>query len=269
MRIATVCALLLAPSLAAAEAGDPLSDRFSLSLGTFLLDTSTTLRVDGTGGRRGTEIDAERDLGLHNSDSFRVDGYWRFAERHKVRLLYFDNSRHDSRTIDRDITIRDTTFPLDAQVDTHFTTTVAELAYEYAFLRREHYEVAGTIGLHNLQFKLGLTAQQTSTGGAVAELAQNAKADGPLPVIGLRGIWRLGEQWALDAQAQFFRIKVDPYDGRLEDYTASVVWMPFTHVGLGAGYNEFVTRLDVSANQFEGRLRWRYGGARIFVTASF
>lgn len=267
MRPAAACALFLVPSLAAAEAGNPLSDRFSLSLGTFLLDTSTELRVDGTSGR-GTEIDAEQDLGLHNTDSFRFDGYWRFKERHKLRVLFFNSTRSDSHIIDREITIRDTVYPVNAQIDTHFGTRVTELAYEYAFLRREKYEIAATAGLHNLRFRLGVSANQTASGGT-AELSQDANADGPLPVIGLRGIWRFGKQWALDAQAQFFKIHIEPYDGRLEDYTASVVWMPFTHVGLGAGYNEFVTRVDVSADRFNGRLRWRYGGARIFVTASF
>jgi hypothetical protein len=47
------------------------------------------------------------------------------------------------------------------------------------------------------------------------------------------------------------------------------VWTPFKHWGFGAGYNEFVTHLDVSGDQFMGRMRWRYGGTRIFVTASF
>lgn len=268
MRVAAACALILAPSLAAAEAGNPLTDRFSLSLGTFLLDTSTELRVDGTSGR-GTQIDAEQDLGLHDSDSFRLDGYWRFKKRHKLRALFFNSTRSDTHIIERDIKIRDTVFPLNAQLDTHFGTRVGELAYEYAFIRRERYEIAGSAGLHNLRFELGVSAQQNNASTDAAELSQHAAADGPLPVIGLRGTWRLGKQWSFDAQAQFFRIKIDPYEGRLEDYTASFVWLPFPHLGLGAGYNEFVTRLDVSANQFDGRLRWRYGGARIFVTASF
>jgi hypothetical protein len=260
--------MLLIPSLAAAEPGNPLADRFSLSLGTFLLDTSTELRVDGM-GTRGTEIDAERDLGLHNTDSFRLDGYWRFKERHKLRVLFFNSTRSDSRVIDREIQIRDTVFPLNTQIDTHFSTRVGELAYEYAFLRRESYEVAGTAGLHSLRFKLGVSAQQNGSSDQTTERTENADAEGPLPVLGLRGTWRLGKNWSFDAQAQFFKIKIDPYDGRLEDYTASFVWMPFPHVGLGAGYNEFVTRLDVSGDEFEGRVRWRYGGARIFITASF
>jgi hypothetical protein len=267
MRAALACALLLAPSLALAEAGNPLADRFSVSLGTFLLDTKTNLRVDGTGGR-GTEFDAERELGLSNSDSFRLDGYWRFKERHKLRVMYFDSKRHNSRVIDEEITVRDTVFPVNAEINTTFDTRVAELAYEYAFLRRDKYEVAGTIGVHNLRFGLDMSVTGSRIGGGAVQ-SESAKADGPLPVLGLRGMWRIADKVTLDAQAQFFKIKVDPYDGRLEDYTASVVWMPWKHVGIGAGYNEFVTRLDVSANQFSGRLRWRYGGARIFVTASF
>jgi len=267
MRNAIVCALLLAPSAALAEPGNPLSDRFSLSLGTFFLDTSTQLRIDGTGGR-GTEVDAERDLGLHNTDSFRVDGYWRFKQRHKLRILYFDQKRHHQRVIDRDLQIRDTVYPVNAEINTVFDTRVGELAYEYAFLRRDKYEIAGTIGVHNLRFGLDINATGGPLVGGVSQ-AQSAKADGPLPVLGLRGTWRIADRVSLDAQAQFFKIKIDPYDGRLEDYTVAVVWMPFQHVGIGAGYNEFVTRLDVSANEFEGRLRWRYGGARVFITASF
>jgi hypothetical protein len=267
MRAALACALLLAPSLALAEAGNPLSDRFSVSLGTFLLDTKTNLRVDGTGGR-GTEFDAERELGLHNSDSFRLDGYWRFKERHKLRIMFFDSKRHDTHVIDEDIQFRDTVFPVNGELSTTFDTRVAELAYEYAFLRRENYEVSGTIGVHNLRFALDVSATGARLSGGALQ-SESANADGPLPVIGLRGIWRFAHQISLDAQAQYFRIKVDPYDGRLEDYTASLVWMPWKHVGIGAGYNEFVTRLDVSASQFSGNLRWRYGGARIFVTASF
>ena len=249
-----------------ADGFDPLNDRFSLSLGTFLLHTATTIRVDGTTGR-GTELDTSRDLGLQDTDRFRVDGYWRFADRHKLRVLYFDATSSASRTLARDIDVGDTIFPVNLTVDSRFETRVAELAYEYAFLRRDNYEVTGTFGIHDLRFKLDVSATQNNT--QTVQAAREADASGPLPVIGLRGVWRFNPKLYLDAQAQFFKISIDPYDGRLEDYNLSLVWTPFRHVGIGAGYNEFVTRLDVSADRFDGHLRWRYGGARIFVIGSF
>lgn len=262
---------LLMPGLgigvAHAEAGNPLTDRFSLSLGTFLLDTETDIRVDGAAGN-GTEFDAERTLGLDDSDRFRVDGYWRFANRHRLRVLYFDTSRSALEVIDTELRVGDIVFPLQAEIDSTFETRVAELAYEYAFLKRDNYEVAATIGVHDLRFGLDLSATRTGSGQPLS-LQRTADANGPLPVVGLRGTWRLSDRFYLDGQAQYFRISLDPYDGRLEDYMASVVWQAFKHVSLGVGYNEFVTRIDVSDDSFDGRLRWSYGGVRIFLTGSF
>jgi hypothetical protein len=257
----------LGASLAHAEAGNPLTDRFSLSLGTFLLDTSTQLRIDGAAGN-GTEFDAERVLGLRDSDRFRVDGYWRFANRHKLRLLYFDTKRSATRSIDTTLQVGDTVFPVDAELESSFDTRVAELAYEYTFLKRDNYEVAASFGIHDLKFELNMEATRSGSGEPLS-LARAADANGPLPVLGLRGTWLLSKRFYLDAQVQFFKISIDPYDGRLEDYTISVVWQAFKHVGLGAGYNQFVTRLDVSDDRFDGSLRWKYDGARIFVIGSF
>jgi hypothetical protein len=258
---------VLGASAAHAEGLDPLNDRFSLSLGTFMLHTSTQIRVDGTTGR-GTQIDSERDLGMEDSDRFRVDGYWRFADRHKVRLLYFDTKNHASKTLQRDVDVGDTVFPVNLTVESTFETRVTELAYEYAFMRGKDYEIAGTVGVHDLHFGLDLSATQSNS-TQTAQLARDVNASGPLPVIGLRGIWRFHPNFYFDAQAQFFKISLDPYDGRLDDFTASLVWTPFKHFGFGVGYNEFVTRLDVAADRFNGNLRWRYGGARIFVAGSF
>lgn len=252
---------------AVAEAGDPLTDRFSLSAGTFLVTTGTKVRLDSDAGLvTGSEIDVERDLGVGDRDSGRVDGYWRFAERHKIRLMYFDTSRSASRQTSRDIVFGDTTYPVNIDVETRFSTTVAEVAYEYAFLRRDTYELAGSVGVHNIRFDLGLSA---TSGGASASRDESAHVDGPLPVVGLHGVWRLGEKFHLDAQAQFFSLNVGAYDGHLEDYNVSLVWMPLKHLGIGAGYNDFVTRVDVDASRFNGRLRWHYGGARLFATMSF
>jgi hypothetical protein len=257
----------LGSAVAYAEPGNPLTDRFSVSLGTFLLDSSTQIRVDGDASN-GTEFDAERTLGLHDSDRFRLDGYWRFADRHRLRLLYFDTKRSEENIIDTELRVGDTVFPVNAQINSSFDTKVTELAYEYTFLKRENYEVAASFGIHDLRFELNVEAFRTGAGEPLS-LERAVNANGPLPVIGARGTWRLSKRFYLDGQAQFFRISLDPYDGRLEDYTFSIVWQAFKHVGLGVGYNQFVTRLDVSDDRFDGRLRWEYDGMRIFLTGSF
>jgi hypothetical protein len=260
-------ALLLGavPCVALAEAGSPLTDTLSLGIGTFIVNTSTDIRVDGSGGITGTEINLERDLGIGDTTRFRIDGYWRLAEHHKIRLMYFDTDRTVSHVLSREITVDGTTYPVDARMDTNMKTTIAEVAYAYAFVHNDKWELDGTAGIHNLNFKLGLSGHLQNL--AISK-SHSASANGPLPVIGLEGIWRLVDTLYLDAQMQFFKISISPYDGRIEDYNASLMWQPFQHVAFGAGYDQFVTRVDVSANSFDGNLRWRYAGARIFVTVS-
>jgi hypothetical protein len=248
-----------------AEAGDPLNDRFSVSLGGFLLNTDTELRVDGESSQ-GTTINLEDDFGFDDVDRFRIDGYWRITPRQKIRVMYFDTKRTENRTIDRDIVFQDETYAINTDIRTTFETTVAELAYEFAFLRGDNYEVAGSIGIHNLKFTLGLDV--TGNNVNLSE-SRTAEANGPLPMIGLSGTWRINDKFYIQALAQFFEISYDPYDGRLSDVGAAFVWQPFRHVGFGLGYNEFTTRVDVDDDNFQGRLRWNYGGARIFMTASF
>jgi hypothetical protein len=142
---------------------DALDDTFALSLGTFFLDTHTTVRADGSlvaGGAvvPGTAIDVERDLGIDNKTSFRLDGYWRFLERHKIRLMYFDENRSAARSLNKEIIFGGETYPINTEVEARLDTVVTALAYEYAFLRGEHYELSGSIGIHELYFKFKLTA---------------------------------------------------------------------------------------------------------------
>ena len=263
--VAFVLPLAAMPGVSFAEAGSPLTDTLSLGFGTFVVSTRTDVRVDGGGGITGTEINLERDLGLGDTTRFRIDGYWRFAEHHKIRVMYFDTDRTVAHVLSREITFQGTTYPIDAQVDTRMQTTIAELAYAYAIVHNDRWELDATAGIHNLNFKLGLAGHLQNL--AISK-SNSASANGPLPVIGLEGIWRIVDTLYLDAQVQFFRISISPYDGRIEDYNLSLMWQPFQHVAFGAGYDQFVTRVDVSADRFDGNLRWRYAGARIFVTVS-
>jgi hypothetical protein len=236
-----------------------------VSLGAFLLTTDTTVRVD-TGGTRGTPIDLERDLGFGNRTSFRADGYWRFLSRHKLRFMFFDQAREAARTISKQVVFNGVTYPINTQLSSRFDTQIAEAAYEYSFLRGEHYELSASAGLHDLSFKLSLAATGNNAGFS---RSGRADANGPLPVVGLHYLWQFTPEWNLDALAQFFKITINPFSGDLEDYNVSLVYMPWKNFGAGLGWNEFITHLDVNSSSFDGRLSWRYGGARLFVRLSF
>jgi hypothetical protein len=266
-------ALVLALAVCGSSAvrADALDDRFALSVGTFFLTTHTTVRADGSAGAGlpnlvGTPINVERDLGIGNKTSIRIDGYWRFLERHKIRIMYFDENRSASHTIEEEITFRGKTYPIHTDLDARLDTIVAELAYEYAFLRGEHYELSGSAGIHELKFKFKLTAIGETVN---TEETGTANVNGPLPVLGLHYVWQFAPQWSLDAMFQFFSLKYQQYKGNLQDYNASVFYMPWKNFGFGAGWNTFRTNVNVDNASYDGNLTWRYGGARIFFRMSY
>ncbi|RPI15991.1 MAG: hypothetical protein EHM60_03145 [Lysobacterales bacterium] len=264
-----IAAMPAGPAAWAAEAPDLLADSFNFALGTFILETDTEVRLDGESGR-GSQIDWERTFGDGDATRFRFDGTWRFADRHKLRALWFNNSVSQSRRLDRDISWGDVVYPTSAEVDAEFEFDVYELAYEYVLLKRERYELSGTLGLHYTDLSLAIDGEGTVDGQPVAGgIREEGSVGAPLPVVGVRGLWNLTHSFWLDASAQFFALSIDDIDGNLQDYRFAVLWQPKTWLGVGAGYNQFTIDVDVTKDRFEGALDWTYRGPMLFYSASF
>ena len=269
---AVVLLACAAVGTASAEERNPLESKFIVDVGWFFMSTDMRVRVDGENtGSVGSDVNYDDTFGIGDFDRFRVEGSWRIAPRHLLRAMYFQNNRRATRSLERDVTFGDETFPLGLTVNAHSDLTVAQLSYEYAFLRRDNYELAGGIGVHYLDMGIGLDATLAAQGGSASRsLDEEATSQAPLPVVGLRGLWRLPNNFYLSAQVQYFYLQVDPYSGSLIDLKASLVWQFTDHVGIGLGYNDFGFRFDIEdRHDFDGRLRWDYGGAIAFATVMF
>jgi hypothetical protein len=270
--------LLLGLSLAAraalafdSVAGDPILDRFNIDVGTFFYGTGTTITFNGQYGERGTPIDAERTLGLHEADRFRLDAYWRFTKHQRLRVAYFEADRHATKTIDQTLQYGNVTFPVNASVSTQNNASIAELFYEFDFLVLENFSLGVDLGVHNIDFGMKLSATTNVPGmtPSTVTVSQNASADGPLPMIGMSAIWRVSPQFYFTASAQGLKVTVNPYSGSFQDYGGTVVWQPFKHFGIGGGYDLFLLDAGVNKSSFNGHLTWRYSGPRAFISGSF
>jgi len=258
----------------ATQAGEngPLDDRFSIGLGAFFMSSDTQVRADAFGsGDIGTPVNFEDTFGLDDDSVFRVDAAWRMNERHVLRAMYFQSDRSASRVIDEDIEFGDETFPLDAEVRGEFRFDITELAYEYVFMKHDRYQIGGSFGIHNAGFNIGMSADVASPGGGTnTRLSESVRTNAPLPVLGLRGRWRLSENLYALAHAQYFQLDFDAYEGNIQDYEAALVWQLSRHVGLGVAYNQFRTKLQTDDREhFEGELLWRYSGTQVFTRISF
>ncbi len=251
---------------------NPLESNVIVDVGWFLMSTDMQVRVDGeTSDAIGSDVDFDDTFGIGDFDRFRVDASWRIAPRHLMRGMFFENNRRATNSLQRDVEFAGETFPIGLTVAARSNLTVAQLSYEYAFLRRDSCELAAGIGVHYLDLGLGLDATVTGQAGSASRsLDAEAATQAPLPVLGLRGLWRLPHDFYVTAQAQYFYLELKPYSGSLIDLKASLVWQLAEHVGVGVAYNDFGFRFDIEDRRnFDGRLRWNYGGVIAFATFMF
>lgn len=265
-------AALIRVSAAEAQERGPLTDRFSIDAGMYSMDSDTTIRADSIDGIDvGSTLDLEDTFGFDEEMVFRLEGIWRFHKRHKLRLMYFDSKRTAHESIEQPISFAGEDFSIGLEVRTDFNFQILELAYEYAFLRRETYEIGASLGIHNVDFTTALTATLSTPGSSLTEtLRGEVQTDAPLPVIGLRGNWNFAGNFYLQAHAQYFQLKYEGYDGSLTDLQAGVLWQFSRHVGAGIAYNLFDTDVDIDdGRDFQGELKWEYYGAQAYLRATF
>jgi hypothetical protein len=263
-------ATLMSAAVPAAQADESLiQERGQISLGTFTNNSEMKIRVDAEGDQ-GSVVDWENTFGDKDVTRFRLDGLWRINPRHHVRMMYTDYSREASETIDGDIEWRGDTIPASATVRSNLGFTIIEAAYEYAFFSSDQYELAASAGLHytRLEASLKATLDAGGVGGAV-EVGGPAEVNAPLPVIGARGMWRMGGNFYLDGQVQYFALSFDGFDGNILNYRASAIWQPRKYIGVGVGFDSFNIDVDVEKDRLTGSMDWTYSGPQVFFNVSF
>src|SRR5262249_45291858 len=127
IRVLSVVVLLLAARRVYAQSPpfeDPqwiaekgMDERFSLNLGGVFQKFGTTLGIGPGSGGEGTNIDLERDLGLGNQTSFRVDGLWRFGRHGRLDFGYAGWTRKNTHTLERTIDVGDHEYGIGASID--------------------------------------------------------------------------------------------------------------------------------------------------------
>ena len=266
LALAGACIL---PTTSLAEDVALADQKFQFSLGTFVNKSTMTIRADGTIGD-GTTINWQDTFGDQEASRFRLDGYWRFKERHHLRMMYTDYSKSRTATLDRDIEWNGETIPVSASATGTLGFEIIELAYEYDFARSPDRDLVLSAGLHWTQFSAAIRASIETPGGGIDDsYGSKVSVDAPLPVFGARGMWRLGRNVYLDAQVQYFALAIDQYDGSLLNYRAAIIWQPKKWIGIGAGYDSFKVDVKVDGDNFKGRMDWTYQGPQVFFNFAF
>jgi len=259
-----VLSSMLQPALAADGVKAIETDPFNLSLGAyFVTRTNGTIRLDNTTGpvSIGSSIDWERDLGGETSMTVpRIDGYYRFAPKHRVDFSWYKIERGGTVVSQRDLDFGNVTFPAGSSLTSQLDTETTKLTYTYSFYRTHEIEAALSAGVHVTK----TTAALQSSGGAIAE---STSVTAPLPVFGFRIDYALTPKWWMRGKYElFFLDTVQSYTGALSDFTFAVEHRTFQHVGFGFGLNRSSLNLEVDDGSTKGAFDSVLNGLMLYVT---
>jgi hypothetical protein len=261
--IATAGAVFALLAMTFAADAQERRERGSILLGAFITDRDTETRLDSDAGD-GTDLDLEDDLGFETSTSVaRFGGYYWFNERHRLDVSYFDLSRDASKRIEETINFGDKVFNINTVVTAENDLTIYKIDYTWAALSRDR----GYLGLVGGLYigEIGMSLSEPTLGTAESE-----SVTAPLPVIGLRGEYAVGEHWTLRGAAQWFGITVDDVSGTLRDMYFGGDYAFGERTSVGLAYNLVSMGIEVDKPRgFDGRVDWGYDGYLLYVKVNF
>jgi hypothetical protein len=227
--------------------------KWMLSLGLYYPNVDTYIRVDGTGGILGAELDFDT-LGLDKNEVLpELSIVWQINPKHAVWANYFELDRSGFTNTALEIRVGDTIFPVNSNLDAQFSSKVLSAGYGYQFIN----DADKFIG-----FRIGLNVQDVSFGLANENglFAETADVTAPLPTFGLVGGYRLGENWNLGLQAGYLGLTVDQYEGAVTEMSARLDYRLGEHVSLGLSYQYLKVDVKSEDEKWMGRLRYEYYG---------
>ena len=143
----------------------PLGKRAGLAIGAFFADLSTEARIDVPGGRLGTAISFERNLGQDNTKTRPlVNAYWRFTKRQRLELFYFNLDRSGDSISNFTIRFGDRQFQANLPIETFFDVEVINLGYSFSPIFDEKKEFKIGLALSFMDFAAGLRGSETVLG---------------------------------------------------------------------------------------------------------
>ncbi len=258
---------------ASAAGPDPETDRFNVSLGTYVISFDTTAQLSPASGA-GTAVDLESILGLDNRRTdVRLDGYWRFSRRHRIDVGYFLDSRNGLKAIDEDVVWGDVTYDVGAEIESKFSTQYLKTVYRFAFLRDDRAEVGLSAGFATMRLEGELAGNGTvseSEGRSEIGFFREAKnVIAPVPVVGLYGSFVIRDGLFFRPSFEFFSIDTNGLNGSLVDARATLDWFFAERWGVGLGFNRVRVEYEETSGDPRMNVSSSMGGAVLYVSYAF
>ena len=261
---------LLLPGTAKAEEGyGPGTDKWKFELGGFFPAVDTRVKIDGT--EVGDTLDLE-GLGLSSDESvWRLDGYWRFAQKHRLGIGYYKLGRDGSVGLAEEITIGDIIIPVNASVTTELDMGFYSIDYLYSFYQGEKWEISGGLGVYWVDLEFSIGASLNIDGSEILDgpFFESTDFNGPLPYLALSFEYYITPKWLAIFKGGYFALSVGDIDGSLANLGAKLEYQFTQRFGLGLGYDGFRIDVDIDDGNLHSNIEYKYHGVQLYGVLRF
>jgi len=275
-----LCILCCEPVQAAPNAANPiLHDRFAIYLGGFFPEVDSRIRINGETIGSGPGLDFEDTLGLEEGKSVLWGGVrWRISPRNNLEFEFSNLDREGYVVgITEPIRIGENVVQLGADLSTTFDVTIGRLTYGYGLFKSEKWELQLKAGVHIADLAASFQANgEVCVEGRVppcrtysSERFESEDVTWPLPHLGFAFHYAISPSWTARAQMLGFAIELDSLDGSLLEVDADIIWNPWDHFGVGAGFRYFTANVESKGSRLNGEFKFEYYGPSLYVITTF
>jgi hypothetical protein len=241
------------PSAVCAEEATPseMTDKLMLRGGwAYVWGATANVSKGGPALGVGTTIDLTNTLGVDTStDAFRLDGLYRFNDRHAIGLSWYRVGLSGDKSINEQIQIKDQTVAAGAASQTSLSFNIYRLLYNYSFYRNEKVELGVSPGLYVMKTTFNFAAQGMINGVQGSSTVVNEQVTLPLPSIGLVANYNITPKLQFQSRYDFFYLTVNDYTGSMFEFYAGLEYRFFQHFAMGAAFDRLTAGLKSGGDQ--------------------
>lgn len=251
----------------------PALDRFSLWLGAYEPDTSTTVSAGLNEPAVKGRINLQHDLGFpsHQTEPrVRVD--FLLGESQGFSFDYYRLDQSRTRTLDKAIGFHGDTFGASASVTGRVNFDFGSAAYKWWFGHQDDVFGVG-VGAAYYRVHAGISGQATvygpfigqATGYASTYTTQNAWA----PELQLGWRHAFSNQLRLYLNASGVKKNGSHLGGHIYDAALGLEWFPWRNIGVGAEYDYTRINIHQRHHTYNDDIAMRMDGPSVFLRVRF
>jgi hypothetical protein len=251
-------------------AAQRLEDTVAIQLSGYFPTVDSRISVGVPGLGVGTEIDLEDDLSLDDSEALFAFGIgWRINDDWLLAGQFYQVGRSTSATLDRELTVGDTVYPVRGSVGAGFESNIYRATITNLLVQRPGFEFGAAIGLHATGFTFFVEGQGAVSGNPGQFRREQRTIFAPLPTVGGLVRWQPKPRLEVTAKVDWLSLTIGDYSGRLINAEASVGYRVWKTVDLGILARRVDYRVTVDRDDWVGGVDYRFWGPAIFAQVGF